>query len=78
MRPGVAAFGASIALQLASISVCGPAPFISTWSVATYDSIFPISIYVVICAVISIICTALLPDYTNKNISTEADYEIPL
>ncbi|MGH7063860.1 MAG: hypothetical protein ACREET_07255 [Stellaceae bacterium] len=40
--------------------------------------IFPISRYVVICAVIRIICTALLADYTNKDISAEADYEIPL
>jgi hypothetical protein len=28
--------------------------------------------------VISIIATALLPDYTNKDISTEAHYEEPL
>ena len=27
---------------------------------------------------ISIIATALLPDYTNKDISTEAHYEEPL
>jgi hypothetical protein len=33
---------------------------------------------VVICAIISIIATALLPDCTNKDISTEAHYEEPL
>jgi hypothetical protein len=38
----------------------------------------PIGIYVVICAIISIIATAMLPDYTNKDISTEAHYEEPL
>ena len=37
-----------------------------------------IGIYIVICAIISIIATALLPDYTNKDISTEAHYEEPL
>jgi hypothetical protein len=37
-----------------------------------------IGIYVVVCAVISIIATALLPDYTNKDISTEASYEAAL
>jgi hypothetical protein len=47
----------------------GPAPFISTWLFATCHSTFPIGIYVVICAIISIIATALLPDYTNKDIS---------
>ena len=70
--------GASIGYQLASIIAGGPAPFIATWLFATYHSTFPIGIYVVICAIISIIATALLPDYTNKDISTEAHYEEPL
>ena len=34
----------------------------------------PICIYVVVCAVISIIATSMLPDYTNKDISLEAQY----
>jgi MFS family permease len=67
--------GASIGYQLASIIAGGPAPFISTWLFATYHSTFPIGIYVVICAVISIGATLMLPDYTNKEISTEAGYE---
>jgi MFS family permease len=67
--------GASIGYQLASIIAGGPAPFISTWLFASYHSTFPIGIYVVICAVISIASTLMLPDYTNKEISTEAIYE---
>jgi MFS family permease len=67
--------GASIGYQLASIIAGGPAPFISTWLFATYNSTVPIGIYIVICAVISIACTLMLPDYTNKEISTEAEYE---
>ncbi len=67
--------GASIGYQLASIIAGGPAPFISTYLFATYHSTFPIGIYVVICAVISIGATLMLPDYTNKEISTEAGYE---
>jgi hypothetical protein len=70
--------GASIGYQLASIIAGGPAPFISTWLLATYHSTIPIGIYVTVCAIISIIATALLPDYTNKDISTEAHYEEPL
>src|SRR6476660_2387651 len=70
--------GASIGYQLASIIAGGPAPFISTWLFATSHSTFPIGIYVVICAIISIIATLMLPDYTNKDISTEAHYEEPL
>ncbi|HEU0218817.1 MAG TPA: MFS transporter [Stellaceae bacterium] len=67
--------GASIGYQLASIIAGGPAPFISTWLFATYNSTFPIGIYVVVCAIISIGATLMLPDYTNKEISTEAGYE---
>ena len=67
--------GASIGYQLASIIAGGPAPFISTYLFATFHSTFPIGIYVVICAVISIGATLMLPDYTNKDISTEAGYE---
>jgi MFS family permease len=67
--------GASIGYQLASIIAGGPAPFISTWLFASYHSTFPIGIYVVICAVISIGATLMLPDYTHRDISTEAGYE---
>jgi MFS family permease len=69
---------ASIGYQLASIIAGGSAPFISTWLFATHHSTVPIGIYVTVCAIISIIATALLPDYTNKDISTEAHYEEPL
>jgi hypothetical protein len=67
--------GASIGYQLASIIAGGPAPFISTYLFATYHATFPIGIYVVICAVISIGATLMLPDYTHRDISTEAEYE---
>ncbi|HZK90563.1 MAG TPA: MFS transporter [Stellaceae bacterium] len=67
--------GASLGYQLASIIAGGPAPFISTWLFKTYNSTFPIGIYVVICAIISIGAALMLPDYTNKEISTEAQYE---
>jgi len=67
--------GSSLGYQLASIIAGGPAPFISTWLFATYHSTFPIGIYVVVCAVISIASTLMLPDYTNREISTERVYE---
>src|SRR3954467_14597305 len=66
--------GASIGYQLASIIAGGPAPFISTWLFATYNSTVPIGIYVVICLPISIIASLMLPDYTNKELSTEEEY----
>jgi hypothetical protein len=58
--------GASIDYPLASIIAGGPAPFISTWLFATYQSTIPIGIYVTVCAIVSIIATALLPDYTTR------------
>jgi MFS family permease len=66
--------GASIGYQFASIIAGGPAPFISTWLFASYHSTIPISIYIVICAVISVVSSCLLADYTNKDISLEAQY----
>src|ERR1700740_690241 len=67
--------GTSIGYQLASIIAGGPAPFVSTWLFSTYHSALPIGLYVCVCAAISIGATLMLPDYTNKEISTEAGYE---
>jgi MFS family permease len=66
--------GASIGYQFASIIAGGPAPFIATWLFATYHSSFPIGIYAVVCAVISICSALLLPDHTNKDVTHESHY----
>jgi MFS family permease len=63
--------GTSLGYQLASIIAGGPSPFIATWLFATYHSSLPISLYIVLTAIIGIIATALLTDYTNKDISQE-------
>ena len=63
--------GCSLGYQLASIIAGGPSPFIATWLFATYHSAWPIAIYIAICAIIGIVATALLTDYTNKAIATE-------
>jgi len=42
----------------------------------TFHSSFPIALYILGCAVIGIIATAMLTDYTNKDISEEYD-QIP-
>jgi MFS family permease len=63
--------GASLGYQLASIIAGGPAPFIATWLVATYHSSLPVAIYILIVSVIGLVATALLTDYTNKDISQE-------
>jgi MFS family permease len=63
--------GCSLGYQLASIIAGGPSPFIATALLAAYQSSLPIALYILGCAVVGIIATALLTDYTNKDISAE-------
>jgi len=65
--------GASLGYQLASIFAGGPAPLIATALFATYRSGYAIAWYIFACAVISVVATLLLKDYTNKDISAEYD-----
>jgi metabolite-proton symporter len=63
--------GSSLGYQLASIIAGGPAPLIATWLFGTYHSSFPIAIYIAVCALITLIATAMMTDYTGKDISGE-------
>ena len=63
--------GSSLGYQLASIIAGGPAPLIAAWLYATYHSATAIAVYVAACAVITLIATALMTDYTGKDISGE-------
>ena len=65
--------GASIGYQLASITAGGPAPLIATALFAAYKSGTPIAIYILITAIISIVATCFLKDYTGKDVSAEYD-----
>ena len=63
--------GASLGYQLASVIAGGPAPLIAAALFARYHSGYAIAWYVMFCAVLSLVATALLGDYTNKDISRE-------
>ena len=63
--------GASLGYQLASIIAGGPSPFIATALFAAFHTSRPIALYILACAVIGIIATSLLTDYTGKDISAE-------
>ena len=63
--------GASLGYQLASIIAGGPAPLIATWLYATFHSAFAIAVYIAVCAVITLVATALMTDYTGRDISGE-------
>jgi hypothetical protein len=63
--------GCSIGYQLASVIAGGPAPLIATALLAATGSGYAIAVYILFCAVVSIIATALMPDLTNRDISEE-------
>jgi MFS family permease len=61
--------GTSIGYQLASITAGGPAPLIATALLAKFESGWPIAVYILFYGVVSVVATALLPDFTNRDIS---------
>ncbi|MBR0874655.1 MHS family MFS transporter [Bradyrhizobium tropiciagri] len=61
--------GASLGYQLASVIAGGPAPLIAAWLFGTYHSATAIAIYIAVCAVITLIATALMTDYTGRDIN---------
>ncbi len=65
--------GASLGYQLASIIAGGPAPIIATWLFATYGTPFAIAGYILACAILTLIVTAMMTEYAGKDI--EGDYE---
>jgi metabolite-proton symporter len=65
--------GASLGYQLASVIAGGPAPLIATALFAAYHSGYAISVYIALCAVVSLVSAAFMPDYTGKDISREYD-----
>jgi len=66
--------GTSIGYQLASVTAGGPAPLIATALLAWTGSGFAIAWYIAFCAVVTIIATVLMPDYTNRDISQEHSF----
>ncbi len=48
-----------------------PAPLIAAALFASYRSWVALSVYITVCAAISVVATALMQDYTGKDISAE-------
>ena len=65
--------GASMGYQLASIIAGGPAPLIATALFAEFESGYAIAVYILVCAIITLIAAAMMKDYTGKDI--EGEYE---
>jgi MFS family permease len=64
--------GSSLGYQLASIIAGGPAPIIATALFASYHTGYSVAWYIAGCAVITVISTALMPDFTGKSIADDA------
>jgi MFS family permease len=67
--------GSSLGYQLASVIAGGPAPLIATWLYGTFHSATAIAIYIAICAVVTLVATAMMTDYTGKDINAAGAYE---
>src|ERR1700692_2746020 len=60
--------GASLGYQLASVIAGGPAPLIATWLFAQYGSAYAVAFYILVCAVLTLVATSMMTDYTGKDI----------
>lgn len=61
--------GASLGYQLSSLIAGGPAPLIAAWLLSRYHSATSIAVFIFVCAIISLLATAMLKDHTNKDVS---------
>jgi len=61
--------GASMGYQLSSLIAGGPAPLIATSLLSTYRSSMPISLFILFCAIVSLVATSLLRDRTNQDVA---------
>jgi MFS family permease len=63
--------GASLGYQLSSLIAGGPAPLIASALMGRYRSATPIAIFILGCAIVSLVATALLKDHTNQDIADD-------
>ena len=63
--------GSSLGYHLSSVIAGGPAPLIATWLFGHYQTSHAIAGYIAACAVLSLVATALMADYTGKSIDGE-------
>jgi metabolite-proton symporter len=66
--------GAGLGYQLASVFAGGPAPLVATWLLHETGTSYSISVYIVVAAVITVVCCRALPDRSRVNIDDAAVY----
>jgi metabolite-proton symporter len=60
--------GASLGYQLASVIAGGPAPLIATWLYGQYHTGYAVAGYILACAIVTLVATAMMRDYTGRNL----------
>ena len=63
--------GAGLGYQLASVFAGGPAPLLAIYLLHRFNSSTPIAIYIVLCGVVTLIATALLPEPGRAAVARE-------
>jgi metabolite-proton symporter len=66
--------GAGLGYQLASVFAGGPAPLVATWLLHETGTPYSISVYIVVAAVITVVCCVALPDRSRVNIDDATVY----
>ncbi|MBO0813054.1 MAG: MHS family MFS transporter [Microlunatus sp.] len=66
--------GAGLGYQLASIVAGGPAALIATALIGGFKTGYAISVYILFCAVVTIIAVVLLPDKSQVDLDDDAAY----
>jgi MFS family permease len=66
--------GAGLGYQLASVFAGGPAPLIATWLLHETGTPYSISIYIVLAAVITVLCCVALADRSRADIDDASIY----
>jgi metabolite-proton symporter len=61
--------GASLGYQLSSLIAGGPAPLVATALLSHYRSATPLALFILACAIISLIATAMLKEHANQDVS---------
>lgn len=70
-NPQVRYTGMAISYNIAGILGAAPAPIIATFLLSSFGGVWAIALYAVGVAVVSIICTLLLPETRNRSMTTE-------
>jgi metabolite-proton symporter len=66
--------GAGLGYQLASVFAGGPAPLLATWLLHETGTPYSISVYIVVAAVVTVVCCIVLPDRSRVDIDDSTIY----